>query len=69
MFLLKNIMKKEFYGIPVYKEFEGNLYRVPEKYDLYLKQLYGNYMEFPPLDKRCSLHNFYILDLFKPNKF
>ena len=66
---LKNIMKKEFYGIPVYKEFEGNLYRVPEKYDLYLKQLYGNYMELPPLDKRCSLHNFYILDLFKPNKF
>lgn len=43
---LKNIMKKEFYGIPVYKEFEGNLYRVPEKYDLYLKQLYGNIWNF-----------------------
>jgi lipopolysaccharide cholinephosphotransferase len=34
--------------------FEGIKVKLPHKYDLYLKNLYGNYMELPPVDKRIS---------------
>jgi lipopolysaccharide cholinephosphotransferase len=32
--------------------FEGHSFRIMERYDEYLKALYGNYMEIPPADKR-----------------
>jgi len=32
--------------------FEGNYYRAPNNYDSFLKTMYGNYMELPPLEKR-----------------
>lgn len=37
--------------------FEGNEYRAPLDYDLYLHTLYGDYMKLPPEDKRVSTHN------------
>jgi lipopolysaccharide cholinephosphotransferase len=37
--------------------FEGNIYKAPGKYNVYLKTMYGdNYMELPPIEKRNS-HN------------
>jgi lipopolysaccharide cholinephosphotransferase len=37
--------------------FEGNIYKVPGKYEIYLKTMYGDhYMEEPPVEKRIS-HN------------
>ena len=37
-------------------EFEGERFRVPQKYDSFLKQLYGNYMKLPPKEERHSTH-------------
>lgn len=37
-------------------EFEGDLYPIPEGYDTILRQIYGNYMELPPAEKRAPYH-------------
>lgn len=38
-------------------EFEGNIFKVPKEYDLYLSKIYGNYMQLPPEDQRVSIHS------------
>lgn len=42
-------------SVPV--TFEGETFPAPIGYDTYLKNLYGDYMQLPPEDKRVSLHN------------
>lgn len=37
-------------------EFEGDLYSVPVGFDVLLSQVYGNYMQLPPIEKRVSIH-------------
>ena len=37
--------------------FEGELFRVPEHYDVILSSIYGDYMQFPPVEKRVFKHN------------
>lgn len=39
-------------------KFEGYDVYIPYGYDTYLKQLYGDYMQMPPEDKRKSHHEF-----------
>ena len=41
--------------------FEGRYYRLTKFFDGYLKKLYGNYMEIPPVEKR-EHHVVYELD-------
>ncbi len=48
----KQCMSREIYGTPVLLEFEGRKYYAPEKYEEYLTQLYGDYMQLPPEEKR-----------------
>ncbi len=45
-------------------EFEGEMFNVPGNYQDVLKNIYGNYMELPPENKRNSTHyyNAYFLD-------
>lgn len=38
--------------------FNGQMFPVPTQYDVYLKTIYGNYMELPPVEKRVSHHSF-----------
>lgn len=38
--------------------FENEEYNVPIQYDMYLSQMYGDYMTLPPVEKRVSHHNF-----------
>lgn len=37
-------------------KFEDREYMVPAAYDIWLRSIYGDYMELPPLDKRHSPH-------------
>ncbi len=59
----KEICPKEWFGDGRKMNFEGIEVIVPEKYELYLRQLYGNYMELPPVEKRISHHYCEIIDL------
>ena len=62
----KEIFPKEWLGNGVCSEFEGLTVIVPERYDLYLEQLYGDYMKYPPLEKQVSHHYCKVIDLEKP---
>lgn len=52
----KEIFDEEVFGDPYYTEFEGYQFPIPNKYDYYLKQIYGDYMKLPPVEKRTN-HN------------
>ena len=38
-------------------EFEDSVFSIPEGYDIFLKSVYGNYMQLPPEDQRENRHN------------
>jgi lipopolysaccharide cholinephosphotransferase len=46
------ILKKEVYLPTVKAQFEGMEVNVPNDVDSYLKNLYGDYMKLPPIEKR-----------------
>lgn len=45
--------------------FEGREVNIPGKYDAYLTQMYGNYMQLPPKEKQMSHHHHAFVDLYK----
>lgn len=57
------------YGEGVFLNFEGINVRVPEKYDIYLRQKYGDYTLDPPIDKQVSHHSYKIIDVNKSFTF
>ena len=61
----KEIMPKEWFDDTVELNFEGITVKAPLGYDLYLKQVYGNYMELPPVEKRQGHHYVDFFDLEK----
>ena len=38
--------------------FEGQTFKVPAEYDSVLREQYGDYMEFPPIEKRVGQHSY-----------
>ncbi|SHI53489.1 LicD family protein [Lutispora thermophila] len=56
----KELMPKEYFGIPIEHEFEGYMLPIPNNWDKYLTRLYGDYMQIPPLEKRESHKPVYI---------
>jgi lipopolysaccharide cholinephosphotransferase len=55
--------KKEIVPLSVFSEtvemtFEGESYPVPSHYDLYLRTLYGDYIQAPPLEEQVSHHSY-----------
>lgn len=48
----KGGMNAEWFGAGILMEFEGRKVLVPQDYDAYLKQVFGDYMKLPPVDSR-----------------
>lgn len=51
-------MEKVYYERLIKLKFEGNYFNVPEAYDEYLTNLYGNYWELPSVREREVGHSF-----------
>ena len=51
------ILRSDVWGKPFYANFCGMKVPLPEKYDEYLRQEYGNYMKLPPVEKRMATHS------------
>lgn len=45
-----------YYGEAVMLDFAGKKYPAPAQYDLLLKQIFGDYMQFPPKEKQVCRH-------------
>ena len=45
-------LPKKIFGEPRFVPFEGYSFAIPEDYDAYLKDCYGDYMQLPPEEKR-----------------
>ena len=51
-----SVVRKNLYGQPRYVHFEDTMLPVPEHYHEYLTQMFGNYMQLPPIEQRKGLH-------------
>lgn len=51
-----SITDKDIYGKPLYVRFEDTELPVPEQYDKYLTQFFGDYMKLPPIEQQVGLH-------------
>ena len=54
----EEVIDREGYVDLIDVEFEGKKYHGPSNYDRYLSQLYGDYMQMPPEEKRKTHHTF-----------
>lgn len=54
----REIIPSETFADVVQVEFEGNKYPAPVGYDTYLRSLYGDYRQDPPLEKQKTHHSF-----------
>ena len=57
---------KEQYGAGKEMTFEGVTVRVPEDWDAYLTQKYGNWRSDPPKEKQVSHHSYRVCDVSRP---
>ena len=62
---LKEVMPTKIMGVPQKYVFEDMMIYGVEDYDSYLTNLYGNWRELPPIEKRVTHHNFIECDLEK----
>jgi lipopolysaccharide cholinephosphotransferase len=54
----KEIVDTSIFVSAIDHEFEGNLYKIPIGYDKWLRNIYGDYMQLPPIEKRITHHVF-----------
>lgn len=54
----KELMPREYFEDVITKPFEHKQYAIPICYDEYLKSIYGDYMQLPPIEKRKTHHVF-----------
>ena len=52
----KEIHSRSTYGSGTIMSFEGIKVIVPEKFDIFLTEMYGDYMKLPPIEKRVGHH-------------
>ena len=58
VYAYKEIMSSDIFKDYIEVEFEGRKFMSIEKYDDYLKGIYNNYMELPPVEMRVTHHTF-----------
>lgn len=63
--LEKEVCEKSWFGKGVEVPFEDFSIVVPQNYDAYLKNMFGDYMTPPPIEKQVTHHNLYFIDLDK----
>lgn len=68
--LVQDTPKGEAVPVSVYGDgkvvpFEGISIRVPSECEVYLEKLYGDYMQFPPEEKRVPIHTCIVIDTEK----
>ena len=54
----REIIPAEVFADTVDVEFEGEKFKAPVGYDTYLRSLYGDYWQDPPLEKQKTHHSF-----------
>lgn len=59
--------KCDFFNV-VYKDFEGYNFPVMAGYDRYLRLIWGDYMQLPPVEKRKAKHDYAYLSITEPYK-
>lgn len=59
----KEIFPKKWFAETIIVPFEDFEIHIPKEYHKLLTQLYGDYMQLPPEEKRVSHHSHYFLDL------
>lgn len=52
----REIFNSQMYQKYIRTVFENEEFCIVRDYDLFLHQIYGNYMELPPKDQRCTRH-------------
>ena len=62
----KEICPATFFGKGTLAAFEDIMALVPENYDGYLRNVYGDYMTPPPVEERFGHHRAEIIDCEKP---
>ena len=63
---INEFVPKKIFGTPVKYKFEDTELYGPEDYKSYLTNIYGDYMQLPPLEKRINSHQYFYLDLTQP---
>ncbi len=58
-----------WFGEPVQLDFEDTSIKCPTNWDAYLRAMFGDYMELPPVENRNSGHSIYLMDLKHPFKY
>ena len=62
---LRDICDKSMYEQLILYKFEDTQFYIPARYDERLKNLYGDYMQLPPEDKRYGHHGIFKYDFGK----
>lgn len=55
---MKAVFDKDIFDGTVEMEFENVMVKAPAGWDKYLRNMYGNYMQLPPVEKRVTQHHF-----------
>jgi lipopolysaccharide cholinephosphotransferase len=55
-YAFKEIFEKSLYDNYTSLSFENQNFMCVKNYDVYLTQIYGNYMQLPPLEERIPTH-------------
>lgn len=59
----KETFPKDWFQTQIEVPFEDTSIKLPNGYDMYLTQLFGDYMVPPPVEKQISHHYLYFMDL------